>query len=170
MTSRRGITLAILIGVVGLTGCGSSSSSNSSSSTSSSSTSSASSGISVAAYTAEVNKLCLTNNDQIKALPVSVETTAAGLDKLLSIAQATLARIKQIEPPSSIKTSVENWLAAVEQTEQTAIKLVAAAKAGNQNEFKSLTAEGKTDSARTMADARALGLPACAATSEPSGH
>lgn len=168
MNSRRGVTLAIVIGVAGISGCGSSSSSNSS--TSSSSTSSASSGISVAAYTAEVNKLCLTNNDQIKALPVSVETTAAGLDKLLSIAQGTLARIKQIEPPSSIKTSVENWLAAVEQTEQTAIKLVAAAKAGNQNELKSLTAKGKVDSARTMADARALGLPACAATSEPSGH
>jgi hypothetical protein len=158
MNSRRGVTLAILIGIAGISGCGSSS------------TSSSSSGISIAAYRAQVSQICLSNNNQIKALPTSVETSVAGLNKLLSIAETSFVRIKQIEPPSSIKSSVDAWLAEVGQSEQTAIELVAAVKANDQKKIQSLTTKGDATAARTKADARALGSPDCAQNAEPSGH
>jgi hypothetical protein len=170
MNSRRGVTLAILIGVAGISGCGSSSNSSSSASSASSSTSSSSSGISVAAYRARVNQICLNNNDQIKALPTSVETSLAGLNELLSIAETSFVRIKQIEPPSPIKSSVDAWLAEVGQSEQNAIELVAAVKANDPKKIQSVTTKGDATAVRTKADARALGLPDCAQNANPGGH
>jgi hypothetical protein len=154
MTRRRVAILAVL--AVGLAGCGSSSSSSSS-------------GISPAAYRASANKICATMNANITALPKSTASTIAGLDKLLAAGEAALAQLKAITPPSSISARVGSWLGLVTQSGSTATKLVAAAKSADKSQIQQLSAASATLNSQSNAAALSLGLPACAASAQPSG-
>ena len=108
--NRVGVT-AITIAAIGTSGCGSSSSSSGS-------------GTSAASYRTQVNKICASANAQVKALPASTSNSIAGLQMLLSLQASTLAQIKAVSAPSSLRSQVSEWLGVVDQEEGLATKLV----------------------------------------------
>jgi hypothetical protein len=155
--SRRRMALAVALTAV-LAGCGGSGSSSSSSS-----------GMSPATYRASINKICAAYNDSIRALPKSTTSSITGLTTLANSAKNTLAQIKSVTPPASVRNALDKWSATLEQSETNAAKLIAAFKSGNTAELRTLAAQGTKLNAQGNGQAQALGLPSCAQNATPSG-
>lgn len=152
MTRRRAVALSIF--AVVLAGCGSSSSS---------------SGVSESSYRDQVNKLCANNNAQIKALPASTANSVSGLSQINDMSQKTLSEIKSVTPPSSLSSDVNSWLGVIDQEATLANQIIAALKAGNINQAKSLASQAQSLDTQGNSKASALGLSDCAVSAQPSG-
>jgi hypothetical protein len=154
--SRGRMALALAL-TLALAGCGGSGSSSSSSS-----------GVSPASYRASINKICTAYNDSIRALPKSTTSSIAGLTTLANSAKNTLAQIQAVAPPGSLGRAVNKWVAHLQQSDANVAKLLAAFKSGDTTQLRTLAAEGTKLNAQGNAQARALGLPACAQNATPS--
>lgn len=150
MNYRCAAALAVI--AVGIGGCGSSGS-----------------GPSPASYRASVDKICVATNAKIRAAPASDANSISGLNVLFNDAAAGVARVKAVTPPSSMSSEVRKWIGSLTRSERDARELLAAVKAGNDGQATTIEKQGSAVNAQGNADARSLGLSACAANVEPSG-
>jgi hypothetical protein len=150
------MALATVTAAVGLAGCGRSSSSTSSS-------------ITASAWKARIDKLCATNNAQVKAVPAAEANTIARIEKLDAIATGTVNEIKAIPIPSSIQSSAQEWVNMLDQLGTKLNTMIVDLKAGKSTQGSALAAQANSLDARASARAKALGLPSCAAEAQPGG-
>jgi hypothetical protein len=150
MKQRR--IIAGLALTAALAGCGSSSSSSSPS-----------------AYRADVNKLCAAGNAKVTAMPASTANTPAGLRKLYGVVDSTLAQVKAVKPPSSLRSQVQAWIATLDQAAANANQIVSDVQSGQTTQLRGLVAKAQSLDSQTNSEASALGLSECAKSPQPSG-
>lgn len=152
------LAIAAALGA-GVAGCGGSSSSSTT----------PSSGPSPAAYRASVNTICQTYNSSVIALPKSTTSSVKGLTRLADSARNALASVRAVQPPASMSSNVEQWIANLERSEANVSKLLQAFKSGDTAALRTIAAQGAALNAQGNALARSLGLAACAENATPSG-
>ena len=154
--SRVAIAAALVAGVAGCGGSGSSSTTTSS-------------GPTPASYRASVNRICQAYNASVIALPKSTTGSIKGLTTLANSAKNALASVRAVPPPASMSSSVDRWIANLEQSEANVSKLLQAFQSGDTAALRTIAAQGTALNAQGNARARSLGLTACAENATPSG-
>lgn len=148
--ARRGSAAAAIV-AIGVAGCGSSS------------------GPTPASYRAKVDKLCTEINDQISALPASSLDTVAGIERFYAITATGTVEVGAVTAPSSIRASANTWLDSIRTEQSLADQVVGDLKSGKRAQAQALATKGSGMDTHGNAEAKALGLPACAENPQPNG-
>lgn len=118
------------------------------------------------AFIVKANALCAKVEAQQKALaaPTTLAEIPGYVDTALPILDAGVNELRALRPPENMQEGVDDWLATTDETRNVLRSLKKAALANDAAAARAAGSEGQAVDDRRDAQARALGLTACANT------
>lgn len=162
----------VALGAVVLAGCGGSSDTTSAGASGTSGASGTA--LSQDEFVSQANAICKDSNTQVEALkaPTAGSTPAdqlPTLEKNLSIANDTYAKMSALTPPSDVQAQFAQYLSAAKAQIGLAEDLVIAVNKQDSAKIQSLATQLNAGNSKTDADATSLGLTECAKDVRPQG-
>lgn len=118
------------------------------------------------AYVSEADAACTTAAHEQRKLasPTSIAGIPAYVDRALPILDTLVKDVRELSPPQDLEASVTQWLDLTAQGRKTLESLRAAAKRGDEQQVRQVSAKGTDLNQRRAALARSIGLTVCATT------
>jgi hypothetical protein len=162
----------VAVGALAVAGCGGDGDS-SSTSTGASGASGASGGtpLSQDEFVTQANAICGTASDQAGALqrPTDIASTADYLTKVLQIYGDLNTKLQALIPPTDLQDKYNQLLSSEQETLSGLQDMEAAAKAGDKAQVSAISQKVDATNAARVPIAKDLGIPNCAAASQPAG-
>lgn len=162
ISPMRVLTTSMAVAALAVAGCGGGG--NSSSSSSSGSSNGSAKTLSKSDFQQQANAICKDVNDKVNAIPTPSGFGDVGpyADKITSITDDALSRLRALKPPSELQDDWNSWLGYAAGLHDTAQELKDAAAKKDEAALKAAGEEASARDKKSDPIAKRLGLDTCA--------